>query len=445
MNPTARPYFGPIHPLDIDLADLVEGNLDERLRTQVSEHLRDCLLCRIKVRRLRQARGRPYASDKADAALEWPRFFVPDEEPRELAGDAVEGDVWSVGEDPRMLVVVTGLVDNRLLVAPLTFDVEAADDETIVVDHPHSPFPVSVAIYPMLATDISDSVLRARLGRFSTQFDLRSVLNGTAPGTQRGRAIVDATDSRLELRQELADGLGGLEEVPSDAGTTADAPGPAPEEISSSLASGLHQRRGTSCVIRRLSSWAEFEAAARREWVPIAEVEEVGVMLVVFDTPGGLNHRLDFEVARHLLTRFNCSALLVLASRVSELGDVFDAYGLHDALELPSGANVAPRPILSDLPPIDAATKFFDLYASVAAAETSTPTLTQIDVNSILLRAARSALDDALARRFQIAPKVRAYRSLERERKRFPSALQRVFRGESVVESIVALAEREKS
>ena len=46
---------GPAHPLDIELADLVDGALDQARAAEVEAHLAGCLLCRVKCQRLRAA------------------------------------------------------------------------------------------------------------------------------------------------------------------------------------------------------------------------------------------------------------------------------------------------------------------------------------------------------------------------------------------------------
>ena len=53
------------HPLDVDLADFAGDLVDAVQRESVEDHLSGCLLCRIKLRRLRDALGRPSGTQAA--------------------------------------------------------------------------------------------------------------------------------------------------------------------------------------------------------------------------------------------------------------------------------------------------------------------------------------------------------------------------------------------
>ncbi len=406
------------HPLDVDLADLVDGVLDAARAAGVETHLDACLLCRLKRRRLE---GAP-APASADEFLPGPAFVVPSMEP---GGEPAVDDLWLAGTEDRLLVLVLGVAGDRITAAPVTLDIEAADDETVVVEQ--SPFRTAVAVHPALATEIPRAALTAKVGAL------------TLAGN-RGATVAGAGDPRLEVRQHLADRLAAFADPPpAGAG---DAPPPRPEQVRSTLIADLRSMRGRSCAARALDGWADLVLAEQRGWVPLATVDEVGVVLVVFDTPHGLEDELDFDAARSVLTRLNASALVVLTGELSELADVFDAAALHAGIDIPSGAHTPPRPLISGLVPFDAIAKFLDQHSGARAmsAPTRSP-VARVEVADVLREAAAAAAADAARQgaRFKIAPKRRGYESLAGAEEAITAALATAFEGGSVVEALLDL------
>ena len=134
------------HPLDVDLADLVDGVLEAARATEVEAHLDECLLCRLKRRRLE---GTP-APAPGGSPLPAPAFDVM------AAENGVEpavDDLWIAGTDDRLLVLVRSVAGDRVTAAPVTLDVGAADEETVIVEE--SPFRTAVAVHPALAMAVS--------------------------------------------------------------------------------------------------------------------------------------------------------------------------------------------------------------------------------------------------------------------------------------------------
>ena len=406
------------HPLDVDLADLVDGVLGAARAADVEAHLDGCLLCRLKRRRLE---GAP-APASADGPLPGPAFDIPT---RETGGEPAVDDLWVAGTDDRLLVLVLGVAGDRIRAAPVTLDVEAADDEAVIVEQ--SPFRTAVAVHPALAAEIPRAALTAKVGTLSVA--------GTT-----GTPIAGPSDPRLELRQHLVDRLAAFADPPL-AGAD-DGPPPRPEQVRSTLIADLRAMRGRACAARALDGWGDLVLAEQRGWTPLATVDEVGVVLVVFDTPHGLEDELDFDAARSVLTRLNASALVVLTGELSELADVFDASALHAGIDMPSGAQNPPRPLISGLVPFDAIAKFLDQHSGARAmsAPTRSP-VARVEVADVLREAAATAAAD-LARqgaRFKIAPKRRGYESLTGAEDAIAAALATAFEGGSVVEALERL------
>ena len=178
--------------------------------------------------------------------------------------------------------------------------------------------------------------------------------------------------------------------------------------------------------MRPLDDWGDVVLAHRAGWEPIAPIDEVGIVLVVFDTPHGLADDADFDAARSVLTRLNATAVVVLASGLSDLADVFDSSSLNHGIDAPSGRHTAPRPLISGLSPFDAIAKFLDQTTGVrAAAPAPRGPVTRVDVDDILREAAAAALADAVRQgaRFKIVPKRRGYESLAGAEEPFAAAL----------------------
>ncbi|MGI8806459.1 MAG: hypothetical protein ACR2KK_01135 [Acidimicrobiales bacterium] len=419
--------FGPGHPLDIDLADLLDGLLDEPRAADVGAHVDGCLLCRVKRLRLSQApRAGPMTGTET---LPTPTFVPPtvDDE----GGVAAIAELWLAGGDERMLVLVLAPHGGeRVLVAPVTLDVEAADDEAVILDAQRSPLGTGIVVHPALATALPRAVL---VRRVATVADLPGLLAVDGTGPARGAALDGDADPRLELRAQLGDRLKALD----------DTAGSGTDVARSALIDDLGALRGAACAVRVLDGWPDLPVADRNRWVPLVTVDEVGVVLVVFDTPHGLVDDRDFDVARAVLTRTNASALVVLTNELSDLADVFDASSLNHGIDMPSGAHTPPRPLISGLVAYDAVAKYLDQHSGARAmsAPTRNP-IARVDVGELLKEAAAAAVADMVRQggRFKILPKRRGYESLAEAPEALGGALAQAFTGASVAEALLELA-----
>lgn len=440
------------HPLDVDLADFADDLVDSAQREALEDHLSVCLLCRIKVSRLREAlRDQSEVPHSGQSGLEVGTSInaglsaiAPLED---LTVDQLKaGQLWAAGKEQRLLVLILREQHGRAFVAPVTFDAGAADDETVVVVEASTfPFATSIAVYPMLAAELPKSSLAACFGQLVATGDLDQLVAGRLAGTTRGEPIEGPTDPRLEFRQMLADHLGTLEEIAPDPDTAAYAPAPGPERLASALAAALRLRRGERCRLHRLRSWDDLITASARGWTPLASVDELGAIFVVFDTPSGLANSDDFNAAIGVLTRYSASAVVVLATSLSPHAEIFDAASLKYGIGVPSGEERPPAPILSGLAPVDAIAKFLDEYSSRSETMWSTRASTSpSDVVATLSRSAASAVAEVAnqGRNYRIIPKKAGYTSVEHFVQNLDEVLRDALDGGEVAERISDLANR---
>ena len=238
-------------------------------------------------------------------------------------------------------------------------------------------------------------------------------------------------DPRLELRQHLADLLEELHGTP---------PG-GPGQVTTTLIDDLRSLRGPACHLRALETWDGLADADG--WVPLLAIDEVGVVLVVLDTPHGLVDDTDFDAARSVLTRFNATALVVMTRHLGDLADVFDSSALNFGIDVPSGAHTPPRPLISGLAPFDAIAKYLDQHSGARAMSLSARgPVGRVDVADVLRSAAASAVADAVRQggRFKILPKRRGYESLAANPHALGDALATAFTDASVVVGLLELA-----
>lgn len=444
---------GVRHPLDVDLADLAGDLVDEAQRQALEDHLSGCLLCRIKLRRLRGALGEPpearrpaqSGADVSTGIHAWPSGAAPRVTVAEVTVDRLRpGQLWAAGNEERLLVLVLSEGSERVSVVPVTFDVPAADDETIVAEAAFSPFEIPVAVYPVLATDLPRVSFVACFGQLVDAGDVDQLLAGALPGTTRGEPIDGPTDPRLEFRQMLTDRLEALHEMAREPSIAADAPPAGSERLASALAAVLQDRRGQLCRLYRLSSWAGLFVGSKG-WTPIATVDELGTVLVVFDTRTGLASGDDFNAAISVLTRYNATAVVVLATSLSPNAELFDAASLSYGIGVPSGETRPPTPLLSGLAPADAIVKFLDQSSSWSEASWPARASTApSDVIGALSRSTASAIEEAVhkGRRAKIAAKAAGYAAVELLARDLEDVLRDALAGDHVARRLADLADR---
>ncbi len=418
------------HPLDADLLDLVEGSLPLEAALAVDAHLAGCVLCRIKHQRL-MSEPPTDVVDLGDSDI--PRFRPIDSVDASPV-TAEPGELWLTGGDEAVMVLLRQVLhESQSLVVPVTFDVEAADSGTVVLDADASPLGVPLAIYDGMPLRLPLNVLRSRVVP-ARAVDLLAVTVGE-PGVSRGRSLEGPADPRHEVRQRIADRL--LDLSPADGEATL------PDETIE--VDGFGVVRSQLQHLRRSGSTVEpfaTPAGCPDGWLGLGRVIERHLSILVIGTPAGLTTESDYVAARGVAVRWHASALVVCSPGAGTV-DLYTPKGLYDAMQVPLGHR-SPEPTVSGLDLIDSVGKFFDLHPlwHVPAASETRP-VPSVDVSELLERNSRAAAADLAKRSVRGAGKREAYKRASTQSDELAAILQRALAGTLAPEDIQALADRQ--
>lgn len=207
------------HPLDIDLLEHHSSSADGKAELGVADHLEACLLCRIRIARIRWHNIEP-----ADAPM-W--GALPEVSQKVLAAvnsdhrpDSISpGQVWLADSDRRVLVWVRTALDTAVIAHAMALDVEAADETTLIVDELEA-IGYPVAIWASVVGTVPNEQLTIYLGDLDIQPELERIAgpasSSHAAGLTTGAPITTETDERIVFRQMLADELAALDPVEDD-------------------------------------------------------------------------------------------------------------------------------------------------------------------------------------------------------------------------------------
>lgn len=372
------------HPLDVEIADLVDGLLDPKVHDAVEVHLAQCLLCRIKRQRFV---GQPRVGLMSFNDVEMPKFnLIETQDERDTVVQA--GDLWVTKGSNGIVVLVRSVDETDAIVVPVVVDVELADDECQVVPAKLSPLGVSISVYGRLRVNVPVSALcRKIISSCSTDLLNLSDIDEVFVGLP----IEGPDDPRLEVRQWLTDHLTSLSSHQPESTYPIDSASPAEFYRLREALDGLRPSAHVEPFVDlRISD------ASEREWTGIARVEELGVIVLVIDTPLGLADQSDFAAAHTLLTRCGASALAIVASGTSDLCDVFDAPGLFGALQVLNGDREHKSQI-SGMMLSDAIAKYLDNKLRVPYGKGTADRGTHVKVGRILSRQIVAAVDSTVA------------------------------------------------
>lgn len=374
------------HPLDTDLLDLVEGALDPNEARSVEEHLAGCVLCRIKRQRLTDQPPITFTGVR-DVAI--PSFGAVATVDAPLS-TVQAGELWLTGGDEAVMVLVRRVLDSGLglVVVPVTFDVEVADNGTLVLAAQASPLGVPLAIYDGMLSGLPVGALSSRVATIH-DVDLLNVIDGD-PGVTRGSALEGPGDPRHEVRQYVADRLTRLSPLEDDEDDEYDELPPAAGAGDFAIfRRELNELRSEGLTVEQ----SPILTSCPDAWVGLGQVLRRHQTVGVIGTPAGLVSDADFVAARSLVLRWHLSALVV-CPRDGEIVDLYPPEALYDGYDVPSG-NPGRRPFIGSHGLSDSVRKFLgdrDKWNVPFASETGQ--VERVDVPELLSELALKAATD---------------------------------------------------
>lgn len=404
------------HPLDIDLFGLVVGDIDATLAAEVTEHLSTCLLCRVRIARIRRGDAIPAAPPVAiDFPTVSPRVLAALESsarPEVIA----TGQIWLAGDSNRLLLWVRAVQSGAVVAHPITLDIDAADDTALIIDD----LPAlghSGAVVTSIVGTVPVSQLVSYIGDLDISADVQRLRDAATVGTAvldlpTGRPITGPTDERLEFRQLLADDLAALDVIEGEDDDddyhqgASDTLEVAAREMVEALRSDLLGRRGPGCELRTvlddllLGSFAQLSGC-----VPVVVVSELNASILLITGVDPVAWVVENQGDASKLLRRSRATALAIAEQLRPFDTwLFEERHLHPALELPQAmAPVAPRPMSGAKPLVKALYDYFedDVFAvdpvAPLAAESN-----QRELSPYLEAKARSRLDALRATRAQL-------------------------------------------
>jgi hypothetical protein len=356
------------HPLDIDLLDFTLGDADEADTSQITEHLGECLLCRVRVARLRRSGAAP--EPFTEAGITYPKVS-----PAVLAvldRDAAQPEpaanqLWLAGTTHRVILWIESVDDHVAYAHAAYLDVEAADDTSLLTHSTRLGRDLAVS------ASVSRSVPLQNLDRFievlSIRSELKKVLDATysgvpAEGVTTGAPIADGTDERLEFRQLLADDLAELDPIDDDGDDDWDEYDELDDPQSTDardetgavydhLLNELAPRR-PRCEIHHLDDQFVAQAAAQAGFLPVATVHESAwKVLVVLGEVRSAWWEESFRGAYDLMLTAGAETFAVAEADPPHDCVLFELNTMHPAFERPVAATPAsPRPLFGQVAPV---------------------------------------------------------------------------------------------
>lgn len=403
------------HPLDIDLFGLVVGDLDAALAAVVTEHLATCLLCRVRIARIRRSDAVPAAPP---VGIDFPTVS-----PRVLA--ALEssarpeliatGQIWLAGESHRLLLWLRAVESGAVIAHPITLDVDTADDTALIIDELPALGHAGAVVTSIVGT-VPESQLVSYIGDLDISADVQRLRDAATLGTsvldlRTGSPITGPTDERLEFRQLLADDLAALDLIEDEDDEHyhdghSDTPEAAAREMVEALRSDLLSRRGPNCELRTVLDDLLLGSFARTKGcVPVVVVSELTASILLITGVDPVAWVVENQGDASKLLRLSRATALAIAEQLRPFDTwLFEERHLHPARELPQAAAlVDPRPMLGPKPLVKALYDYFedDVFA-VEPVAPLVPDSSQRDLSPYLEAKARSRLDALRTTRAQL-------------------------------------------
>jgi hypothetical protein len=280
-----------------------------------------------------------------------------------------------------MLVWVFRTFDDTVRVIPCSFDVELADEYTIVLDASESPLGLPLALHTTIETELPPDVFNARVATLNLIDDVGRVRatrqqGRPAPSDIRvGPPIVDPLDERVAFRDTLAGiaskiAAAAMEELAEEA---QDPPLFLEDQASADIAVGIGLGSDLTDELASRRPHAQTDA---ENWPalptplgplrPVLAVQELAVRIVAcvlpVADPALLDEQPIVRAAGELLRARNDVARVALvaadADRTTRVRDLYDTAG--EVVTAPQGTHRRPLPSRPALPFVQAVCAAFE-------------------------------------------------------------------------------------
>lgn len=366
-------YAKDSHPLDVELFDHVVEALDDRANAELVEHLDECLLCRVRIARIRRQNPSQGSFAAAHAAVDVSPVVQAVLSSGARPDRVEEGQVWLAGEARRTLIWIRAVRDSGVICHPATIDVEAADDSTLIVEE-FAPLGYPLAVVTSIVGTVPTDRLTTFVGALDIAEDVNrlrdAALTGARPepGLRTGPPMTGRADERLEFRQLLADDLAALDPAEGDDPHDPDEstePDPIVGRLIDTLRTDVVDRRGAACHLSPIRDSGIGGYANSVGCTAVARLREFDCSVLVVTGVDRMQWALTHQPeTTHLLWLADASALAV-AEPVDPFDTcMFELRDLRPAFELPNaGERSNPRVGLSPRPLAKAVYDFFDISA----------------------------------------------------------------------------------
>lgn len=413
------------HPTTTELYGALSGQGD---LAAISAHLDECIACRVWSARLAQSEHLVAPGSQAIEAISRASQTIAGlGSNSDAATDAVpkEGEVWRVGQSEAALVWVRknfgdGVIDS----VPVVLDTDFADEQSVLVPAELSPLKVDLAAMTALRTHLDSRAFINRIGKVDVTAQIEDVIQAARTGRMSevpvGDPIASDDDERLEYRQALRDVLGGL--TPStwhverrpDLGSSAMSLDRGEEAMRAEIAERLW---GSTCsVLDRLRTPFGHEQHVSSLF-KVVYLDTTIVVGAVESIRRAASAATSVAAACETLVAFSPDADAVCVAEPA--GDwpcmLFTRASLRPAVQLPSGNNVEPAPVLSGLGLVDTLWKHLEGAAPAwEVTESASHGWGSIDLTEIALRHAHSSITstESQGRRAHQAAKKAAWSAL---------------------------------
>jgi hypothetical protein len=360
------------HPLDSDLLSVALGDTNVAVDSDINEHLSTCLLCRIRIARIRRGNATP-------EPLNATGIQYPSVSPEVLAvfdstierGEAQAGQLWLAGDTYRIPVWIDDIEDGIAFVYAASLDTDAADDTALITPVPNLDRPL--AVYTSVGGTIGIDRLVSYIDDLPIHDDVErlvaAAVNGTvADGLLTGSAITGVTDERLELRQLLADDLAALDPIDDDGDDEPDDDNEPALSAVGGLADHLRHdllwRRGPRCRVHDIDETVA-QLSAPMAVATVATVHELGCVVLIVSGERGPQWALDHAADAWTLMEAATATVLGFAEPTDPYDTVlFERHDLRDSYELPrAGLKSPPRIAVVAQPIVKALHTYLDKSA----------------------------------------------------------------------------------